>query len=58
MKSSPRDLSNDMAERLPILKNNLNTYHSRFGFTRKAGLAFPETGVLLLLCSKEIYARN
>jgi len=35
MESSRRDLSNDMAEQRPILKNNQNTgtYHLRFGFT-------------------------
>jgi len=29
--SSRRDLLNDMAEHIPILKNNKNTYHPRFG---------------------------
>ena len=33
MESSRRVLLNDMAERMPILKNNQNTYHLRFGFT-------------------------
>jgi len=38
MESSRRDLSNDVAEHGPILKNNQNTYHSRFGFTPKTGI--------------------
>jgi len=44
MESSRRDLLNDMAEHTPILKNNHNTYHSRFGFISKTGKAFPKTG--------------
>jgi len=43
MESSRRDLLNDMAEHKPILKNNQNTYHTRFGFTPKTGVAFPKT---------------
>jgi len=39
MESSRRDLSNDMAERRPILKNNQNRYHPCFGFTPKTGIA-------------------
>jgi len=35
MDSSRRDLSNDMAEHRPILKNNQNTHHPRFSFTPK-----------------------
>jgi len=35
---------NDMAEHRPILKNNQNTIHPRFGFTPKTGIAFPKTG--------------
>jgi len=38
MKSSRRDLLNDMAEHRPIMKNDQNTYHLRFGIT-------PETGI-------------
>jgi len=50
MESSRRDLSNDMAEQRPILKNNLNTfYYHRFTFTPKTGVAFPKTGVLFTL---------
>jgi len=37
--SSRRDLLNDMAEHMPILKNNLNTLHPRFGYTPKTGIA-------------------
>jgi len=44
MESSCRDLFNDMADLSPILKNNQNTYHPRFGFTPKTGTALPKTG--------------
>jgi len=44
MESSRRDLLNDMAEHKSILKNNQNTYHPRFDFTPKIGIAFPKTG--------------
>jgi len=50
MESSRRDLLNDTAEHMPILKNNQNTDHRRFGFTPKTGIASPKTGVLFLLC--------
>jgi len=46
MKSSRRDLSNDVAEHTPILKNNQNTYNPHFSFTPSTDIAFPETGVL------------
>jgi len=49
VKSSRRDLSNDMAEHRPILKNNQNTYYPRFSFTPKTGIAFPKKGVSFLL---------
>jgi len=42
MESSRRDLLNDMAEHLLILKNNQNTFHPRFGFTPKTSVAFPK----------------
>ena len=32
------------AEHRPILKNNQNTYHLRFGFTPLTDIAFPKTG--------------
>ena len=32
MESSCRDLSSDMAEHRPILRNNQNTYYPRFSF--------------------------
>ena len=44
MESSRRDLSNDMAEHKPILKNNQNTYKPRYSFIPKSGIAFPKTG--------------
>ena len=44
MESSRRDLSNDMAEHGPILKNNLNAYNPRFGLTQNTGMASPKTG--------------
>ena len=44
MESSRRDLKCDMAERRPIFENNQNTYHTRFGFTPKTGIAFPKMG--------------
>jgi len=33
-----------MAEHMSILKNYHNTYHPRFGFTLKTGIAFSTTG--------------
>jgi len=41
MESTRRDLSNDMAEHRPILKNNQNKHHPhpRFGLTPKTGTA-------------------
>jgi len=53
MESSRRDLSNDMTEHKPSLKNNQNTYYPRFGFTPKTGMVFPNTGVLFLLGRKK-----
>jgi len=50
MESSRQDLSNDMGEHWPILKNNYNLYYPRIGFTPKTDVAFPKTG-LFLLCS-------
>jgi len=44
MESSHQACSNDMAEHRLILKNNQNTYQSRFGSTPKTGRAFPKTG--------------
>jgi len=52
IKSSRRDLLNDMAQHRPILNNNQNTYHPRFGFTPKTGIAFPKTG----FCFEWIYS--
>jgi len=49
MESSRRDLVNDMAENGPILKNNQNTFHPRFGFTPKTGAASLKRGVPFLL---------
>jgi len=42
MESSRRELLNDVAEHRPILKNNQNTYHTRFGFTPETGTASPK----------------
>jgi len=49
MDSSLRNVLNDMAEHMPILKNNQNMYHFRFGFTHKIDIAFPKMGVLFWL---------
>ena len=49
MKSSRRDLLNDVAERRSILKNNQNTYHPRFGFIPKLSTELPKMGVLFFL---------
>jgi len=46
MESSRRDLSHDVAEQRPILKNDQNMYHLLFGFTLKTGVAFPKTDIL------------
>jgi len=35
MEGSRRDLFNDMAEHMPLLKNSQHTYYPRFGFTPK-----------------------
>ena len=51
MKSSRRDLLNDVAEYRSILKNYRSMHHPRFGFTPKTGVAFPKTGFLFLLWS-------
>jgi len=50
MESFRRDLSNDMAEHKPILKNSQNTFYPRFSFTPITDIALPKTGVLFLLC--------
>jgi len=49
MESSRRDLSIDISEHMPILKKKHNTYHRRFGFTPKTGIAFPKGFFLFLL---------
>jgi len=37
-----------------LSKNNQNTYHPRFGFTPKTGIAFPKTGfVFTMLATAE-----
>jgi len=48
MESSRRDLPNDMAEHRSILKNNQNTFLTRFGFTTKPCIELPETRVLFM----------
>ena len=45
--SSRRDLLNDMAEHIPILKNNQNTHHPRVGFTLRIG-SLPQNGAFVL----------
>jgi len=49
MKSSRRDLLNDMAEpeHRSILKNNQNTFHPRLGCTPKTDIAFPKRGFVV-----------
>jgi len=49
MESFRRDLSIDMAEHSPILKNNQITYHPRFGFTPKTGIALPKMRFCFLI---------
>jgi len=55
MQSSRRDLLNDMAEHRPILKNNQNMFHPRFGLTPKTGIAFPTRGVLPVPCMSPVF---
>ena len=43
-----------MAEHGSILKNDQNTSYPRFIFTPKTGVAFPETGALLLQCFGQV----
>jgi len=45
-----RNVSNDMAQDGPFLKNIENTYHPCFGFTPETGTSFPKTVVSFLLC--------
>jgi len=42
MESSRRDPLNGMAEYVPLLKNNQNVYHPRFGFSPTTGIVFAE----------------
>jgi len=44
-----RDLSNEWAERWPILKSNQNSYYPLFSFLRKIGIVFSKTDVLFSL---------
>ena len=53
MESSRRDLLNDTAEHMPILKNSRNPYHSVLVSHPKTDTAFPKTEVLFLMCSKD-----
>ena len=46
---SRRELFINVAEHRSILKNNQNTYQSRFSFTPKTGVKLPETGDLFSL---------
>ena len=49
MEISHRDLFNDMAEHMAILKNVQNTYLLRFSFIPKTDKAFLKMGILFLL---------
>ena len=49
LKRSRRALSNDVAEHRSMLKDQQVTHYLRFGFMPKPGIAFPKTGILLLL---------
>jgi len=49
MKSSRRDLLSDVTEHRSTLKNNQYTYYPRLSFTPKTGIAFPKTGINLLV---------
>jgi len=49
-KRSQRELSIDVAELRPVLKNYQYTHYPRFSFTLKTGIAHPKTGVLFSLC--------
>jgi len=55
-KRSRRELSIDVAEHRPMLKNYQNT--PRFSFIPKTGMAFPKTGVLFLLCGRRLPPRS
>jgi len=55
MEKSRCDLLNDMAEHMPILKNNQNTYRPRFDFRY---VIFPKTDVLLLLCTFNLFVAS
>jgi len=45
-----QDLSNDMAEHRPILKNNQNTTAVLVSLSKQVYF-FPKTGLMFLLCS-------
>jgi len=46
MESARRDLLNNMAEHVSVLKTNQNAYYPRFCLTPKTGIAFPKPVVL------------
>jgi len=54
LKRSRRELAIDVAEHRYILKYYQNTYHPRFAFKPKAGIAFYKTGVLFTLSRRKI----
>jgi len=49
-KRSRRELSIDVAEHRPMLKNFQNTNYPRFSFVPNTGLTFFKSGFLFLLC--------
>ena len=49
MKSSRRDIFNDVADHRSILKNKQNTNSPRFSFTPKTDTELPEKGVMCLI---------
>jgi len=58
MESSRRDLLNDMTEHRSILKNYQNTYHPRFGFKPKTGIAVPNRGFVLKIHCVFLFNRH
>jgi len=48
---SRRELSINVAEHGPMLKNYQNSHYPRFSFISKTGIALTKTGVLYLRCS-------
>ena len=49
MECSRRDVSNDMAEHMPFLQKNQNTYYPRFSSTPKTAYSISQKDYLFLL---------